>query len=210
MTIQHRFRNLAAAAGCLAFLSVPVCASAQEEQGGEQKKVQEEVAAKDVQGSPRREAPAMPSLQRVIDIWGFPMKELGEGYVECNGWIGRQEFGTVMAFWKAESRTSAWFGLMNYPEDLSDLSLRFKYVRSSATRFEVDCERRRIRAVERVHTAAPFLKGELFDRRMLMRKWISIFDGRIDPQASSQIEDRESEIFERSFALACSLPKAPE
>lgn len=45
---------------------------------------------------------------------------------------------------------------------------------------------------------------------MLMRKWISIIDGRIDPQASSQIEDRESEIFERSFALACSLPKAPE
>lgn len=210
MTIQHTFKSLAAAAGCLAFLSVPVGASAQEEQGGEQKKVQEEVAAKDVQGSPRQAAPAATTLQRVIEVWGFPMKEIGEGYVECNGWVGRQEFGTVMAFWKAESRTSAWFGLMNYPEDLSDLSLRFKYVRTSATRFEVDCEGRRLRAVERVHTAAPFLEGELFGRRRLMRKWVNIFEGRIDPNAFSQIEDRESEIFERSFALACSLPETKE
>ena len=99
---------------------------------------------------------------------------------------------------------------MNYPEDLSDLSLRFKYVRTSATRFEVDCEGRRIRAVESVHTAAPFLKGELFDRRILKRKWVNIFDGRIDALASHGNEDRESEIYERGFALACSLPKTPE
>ena len=113
----------------------------------------------------------MPSLESVIAVWGFPMKMLADGYVEYDGWVGRQEFGTVMAFWKADSRTSAWYGLMNYPEDLADLSLRFKYVRTTATRFEVDCEGRKLRAVERVRTAAPFIKGEVFARRPLSRKW---------------------------------------
>ena len=149
----------------------------------------------------------MPSLESVIAVWGFPMKMLADGYVEYDGWVGRQEFGTVMAFWKADSRTSAWYGLMNYPEDLADLSLRFKYVRTTATRFEVDCEGRKLRAVERVHTAAPFIKGEVFARRPLSRKWVNIFDGHIDPKASTQIEDREGEIFERSFAMACSRPE---
>ena len=96
---------------------------------------------------------------------------------------------------------------MNHPEDLADLSLRFKYVRTTATRFEVDCEGRKLRAVERVRTAAPFIKGEVFARRPLSRKWVNIFDGHIDPKASTQIEDREGEIFERSFAMACSRPE---
>lgn len=210
MTLQHKILSLATAAGCLAVLSAPVCEAAQEERDDSVKQVQQELPPMDAQGSSHMGAPAVTTLRRVMDVWGFPMKEIGDGYVECNGWIGRQEFGTVMAFWKAESRTSAWFGLMNYPEDLSDLSLRFKYVRTSATRFEVDCEGRRLRAVERVHTAAPFLKGELFGRRRLMRQWVNIYDGRIDPNAANQIDDRESEIFERSFALACSMPETKE
>ena len=64
-----------------------------------------------------------------------------------------------------------------------------------------------LRAVERVLTAAPFMKGELFGRRRLSRNWVNIFDGHIDPKASTQIEDREGEIFERSFAMACSRPE---
>lgn len=207
MTFEQKTRTLAAAAGCLAVLGSAVCEAAEEGREAPQEKANKDLPVKVCPSAPRQEAPAMPSLESVIAVWGFPMKMLADGYVEYDGWVGRQEFGTVMAFWKADSRTSAWYGLMNYPEDLADLSLRFKYVRTTATRFEVDCEGRKLRAVERVRTAAPFIKGEVFARRPLSRKWVNIFDGHIDPKASTQIEDREGEIFERSFAMACSRPE---
>lgn len=207
MTLEQKTRTLAAAAGCLAVLGSAVCEAAEEGREATQGKAQQDVLVKVCPSSPRQEAPAMPSLESVLAVWGFPMKMLGDGYVEFDGWVGRQEFGTVMAFWKADSRTSVWYGLMNYPEDLTELSLRFKYIRTTATRFEVDCAGRRLRAVERVRTAAPFMKGEVFGRRRLSRIWVNIFDGRIDPKASTQIEDREGEIFERSFAMACSRPE---
>lgn len=212
MTFEQKPRTLAAAAGCLAVLGSAVLGSAVCEAAEKGREAPQETANKDLPvkvcpSAPRQEASAMPSLESVIAVWGFPMKMLADGYVEYDGWVGRQEFGTVMAFWKADSRTSAWYGLMNYPEDLADLSLRFKYVRTTATRFEVDCEGRKLRAVERVRTAAPFIKGEVFARRPLSRKWVNIFDGHIDPKASTQIEDREGEIFERSFAMACSRPE---
>ena len=162
MTFEQKTRTLAAAAGCLAVLGSAVCEAAEEGREAPQGKAQQDVLVKVCPSAPRQEAPAMPSLESVIAVWGFPMKMHGDGYVEYDGWVGRQEFGTVMAFWKADSRTSAWYGLMNYPEDLTELSLRFKYIRTTATRFEVDCEGRRLRAVERVLTAAPFMKGELF------------------------------------------------
>ena len=201
MTFEQKTRTLAAAAGCLAVLGSAVCEAAEEGREAPQEKANKDLPVKVCPSAPRQEAPAMPSLESVIAIWGFPMKMLADGYVEYDGWVGRQEFG------KADSRTSAWYGLMNYPEDLSELSLRFKYIRTTATRFEVDCEGRRLRAVERVLTAAPFMKGELFGRRRLSRTWVNIFDGRIDPKASTQIEDRDGEIFERSFAMACSRPE---
>lgn len=207
MTFEQKTRTLAAAAGCLAVLGSAVCEAAEEGREATQEKAQQDVQVKVCPSSPRQEPPAMPSLESVLAVWGFPMKMLGDRYVEYDGWVGRQEFGTVMAFWKADSRTSAWYGLMNYPEDLTELSLRFKYIRTTATRFEVDCEGRRLRAVERVRTAAPFMKGEVFGRRRLSRTWVNIFDGRIDPKASTQIEDRDGEIFERSFAMACSRPE---
>ena len=207
MTFEQKPRTLAAAAGCLAVLGSAVCEAAEEGREATQEKAQQDVQVKVCPSSPRQEAPAMPSLESVLAVWGFPMKMLGDGYVEYDGWVGRQEFGTIMAFWKADSRTSAWYGLMNFPEDLTELSLRFKYIRTTATRFEVDCAGRRLRAVERVRTAAPFMKGEVFGRRRLSRNWVNIFDGRIDPKASTQIEDRDGEIFERSFAMACSRPE---
>lgn len=191
MTITPRLRTLAAAAGCLAFLSAPVCEAAEE---GNAASVQKAKASR-------------PSVQSVIEARGFPMKEVGEGFVEYEGWTGRPESGTVMAFWKPESRRTAWFALMSYPDDLTVLSQRFKFIRTSGTRFEIDCEGRRLRAIERMRTAAPFLKGEIFDRRILSRSWIRITNGRMDPTAASQIEDGESEIFERTFALACTMPK---
>lgn len=206
MTFEQKSLTLVAAAGCLAVLGSAVCKAAELERDAPQEKSRQEEMVQSWSSAPRQEAPAMPSLERVIASWGFPMNDLGNGYVEYDGWVGRLEFGTVMAFWKADSRKSAWFGLMNYPEDLAQLSLRFKYVRTTATRFEVDCEGRRLRAVERVRTASPFLKGEVFSRRPLSRQWVYIFDGRIDPKASTQIEDRESEIFERSLAMACNSP----
>ena len=149
MTFEQKTRTLAAAAGCLAVLGSAVCEAAEEGREAPQGKAQQDVLVKVCPSAPRQEAPAMPSLESVIAVWGFPMKMHGDGYVEYDGWVGRQEFGTVMAFWKADSRTSAWYGLMNYPEDLTELSLRFKYIRTTATRFEVDCEGRRLRAVER-------------------------------------------------------------
>ena len=200
MTFEQKTRSLAAAAGCLAVLGSAVCEAAEEGREAPQEKAKQDLPVKVCPSAPRQEAPAMPSFESVIAVWGFPMKMLADGYVEYDGWVGRQEFGTVMAFWKADSRTSAWYGL-------ADPSLRFKYVRTTATRFEVDCEGRRLRAVERVLTAAPFMKGELFGRRRLSRNWVNIFDGRIDPKASTQIEDRDGEIFERSFAMACSRPE---
>ena len=185
MTFEQKTRTLATAAGCLAVLGSAVCEAAEEGREAPQEKANKDLPVKVCPSAPRQEAPAMPSLESVIAVWGFPMKMLADGYVEYDGWVGRQEFGTVMAFWKADSRTSAWYGLMNYPEDLADLSLRFKYVRTTATRFEVDCEGRKLRAVERVRTAAPFIKGEVFARRPLSRKWVNIFDGHIAPKARS-------------------------
>lgn len=159
MTLEQKTRTLAAAAGCLAVLGSAVCEAAEEGREATQEKAQQDVPVKVCPSSPRQEAPAMPSLESVLAVWGFPMKMLGDGYVEYDGWVGRQEFGTVMAFWKADSRTSAWYGLMNFPEDLTELSLRFKYIRTTATRFEVDCEGRRLRAVERVAHRRPLHEG---------------------------------------------------
>ena len=201
MTFEQKTRTLAAAAGCLAVLGSAVCEAAEEGREAPQEKANKDLPVKVCPSAPRQEAPAMPSLESVIAVWGFPMKMLADGYVEYDGWVGRQEFGTVMAFWKADSRTSAWYGLMNYPEDLADLSLRFKYVRTTATRFEVDCEGRKLE-----HMRIFLLKAKIA-RRPLSRKWVNIFDGHIDPKASTQIEDREGEIFERSFAMACSRPE---
>ena len=128
MTFEQKTRTLAAAAGCLAVLGSAVCEAAEEGREAPQEKANKDLPVKVCPSAPRQEAPAMPSLESVIAVWGFPMKMLADGYVEYDGWVGRQEFGTVMAFWKADSRTSAWYGLMNYPEDLTELSLRFKSV----------------------------------------------------------------------------------
>lgn len=132
MTFEQKTRTLAAAAGCLAVLGSAVCEAAEEGREAPQETANKDLPVKVCPSAPRQEASAMPSLESVIAVWGFPMKMLADGYVEYDGWVGRQEFGTVMAFWKADSRTSAWYGLMNYPEDLADLSLRFKYVRTTA------------------------------------------------------------------------------
>ena len=180
MTFEQKTRTLAAAAGCLAVLGSAVCEAAEEGREAPQEKANKDLPVKVCPSAPRQEAPAMPSLESVIAVWGFPMKMLADGYVEYDGWVGRQEFGTVMAFWKADSRTSAWYGLMNYPEDLADLSLRFKYVRTTATRFEVDCEGRKLRAVERVRTAAPL---EVLSQRR-WRVALSAAEAHSPPRAS--------------------------
>ena len=104
MTFEQKTRTLAAAAGCLAVLGSAVCEAAEEGREAPQEKANKDLPVKVCPSAPRQEAPAMPSLESVIAVWGFPMKMLADGYVEYDGWVGRQEFGTVMAFWKADER----------------------------------------------------------------------------------------------------------
>ena len=93
MTFEQKTRTLAAAAGCLAVLGSAVCEAAEEGREATQEKAQQDVQVKVCPSSPRQEAPAMPSLESVLAVWGFPMKMLGDGYVEYDGWSAVRNSG---------------------------------------------------------------------------------------------------------------------
>lgn len=93
MTFEQKTRTLAAAAGCLAVLGSAVCEAAEEGREAPQEKANKDLPVKVCPSAPRQEAPAMPSLESVIAVWGFPMKMLADGYVEYDGWVARRSSG---------------------------------------------------------------------------------------------------------------------
>lgn len=140
-----------------------------------------------------------------VEVFGLTMKRAYGPYVRWHDWVGKVENNDVMQFWKGEDEVSGWYALVNAPEDLSVLGSQFKYVRTVATRFQVDCVRQRLRPVERVHTTGPFLEGEVMRRRPINRPWVEIERGLVSAATLAGHPDLryDAGIFEVMYATTC-------
>lgn len=145
---------------------------------------------------------------KTVEIFGLKMTRAFGPYVRYGEWLGKVEEGTAMQFWKPEDELSGWYALVNSPEDLSVLGSQFKFVRTAATRFQVDCVQQRLRPVERVHTTGPFLKGEVLLRRPINRPWVGIEKGALSPATIATNPDLryDAGIIEIMYAVACQKP----
>lgn len=146
---------------------------------------------------------------KTVEIFGIKMQRTYGPYVRYGEWLGKIEEGSAMQFWKQEDELSGWYALVNSPEDLSSMGSQFKFVRTAATRFQVDCLHQRIRPVERVHTAGPFLKGEVMLRRPINRPWVEIEKGEVSVATIASNPDLryDAGIIEIMYAVTCQKPE---